>query len=75
MPARWPVTATLSATPFLIGLTALAIHPYRGIVATGELGMSNSAYALVTSIGSPGTALVSLLPGNLAAQADKKTPT
>ncbi len=60
------VTSILSATIFLIGMSASAIVPYRGIVAVDELHLSNAAYAVITSISSCGTAVVALLMGHFA---------
>ncbi|MDE1995414.1 MAG: MFS transporter, partial [Rhizobiaceae bacterium] len=61
----FPVTV-LAATIFLIGLSASAINPYRGIVAIDGLHMSNSAFAVVSFVSSLGTAIVSLLLGHFA---------
>lgn len=63
---RLPVTAILSSCLFLIGLSSAAITPYRAIVAIDNLGMSNSLYALVMTLGSIGTAVASLILGNFA---------
>lgn len=62
---RLPVII-LSATIFLIGLSASAINPYRGIVAIDGLRMSNSAFAVVSFVSSLGTAIVSLMLGHFA---------
>ncbi|MEZ4630479.1 MAG: MFS transporter [Deinococcales bacterium] len=61
-----PITFILSTCLFLIGISAAGITPYRAIVAIDNLGMSNSLYALVMTLGSIGTALASLVMGNLA---------
>lgn len=66
MASRLAITSILGATVFLIGTSASAISPYRGIVAVDYLRMTASAYALVTSISSLGTAVVSLLLGHYA---------
>ncbi|MBF6593041.1 MAG: MFS transporter [Thermaceae bacterium] len=63
---RLPVTAILSVTLFLIGMAAAAIAPYRAIAAIEGLGMSNSVFALVITLGSLGTALTSLVLGYFA---------
>ena len=52
---------------FLIDLSSSAILPYRGIVAVADLRTSNSTFALITSIGSIGTAVISLLLATLLA--------
>ena len=61
--ARLPVTAILGACLFLIGLSAAAVAPYRAVAAIDNLGMSNSLYALVITLGSVGTAVASLVMG------------
>lgn len=66
MSARLPVTAILSGTLFLIGISSAAIAPYRAIVAIDGLHLSNSVYALVTTVSAIGTAVVSLLLGHFA---------
>ncbi len=63
---RLPVTVILSVTLFLIGMAAAAIAPYRAIAAIEGLGMSNSVFALVITLGSLGTALTSLVLGYFA---------
>ena len=61
-----PVAVILSICMFLIGLSSAAITPYRAIVAVDNLGMANSLYALVMTLGSIGTAIASLVLGNFA---------
>lgn len=62
-PKRLPVTAILSASLFLIGLSSAAVTPYRAVAAIDTLGMSNSLYALVVTLSSVGTAVASLVMG------------
>jgi MFS family permease len=59
------VTPILGATIFLIGLSASATGPYRGIVAIDGLHFSNSAFAAIALASSIGTAIISLLLGHL----------
>lgn len=63
---RLPVTAILCASLFLIGISSAAVAPYRAIAAIEGLGMSNSVFALVVTLGSVGTALASLVLGYFA---------
>jgi SET family sugar efflux transporter-like MFS transporter len=63
---RMPVTALLSASLFMTGISAAATAPYRAIVAVEGLGMSNGSYALVMTLSSIGSAIASLLLGFFA---------
>lgn len=63
---RLPITAILATCLFLIGISSASITPYRAIAAIANLGMSNSLYALIMTLGSLGTALASLMLGHLA---------
>ncbi len=65
MNVRSSVTAILGATIFLIGLSASATGPYRGIVAIDGLHFSNFAFAVIASVSAIGTAVVSLILGHL----------
>ena len=61
---RSSVTSILGATIFLIGLSASAIGPYRGIVAIDGLHFSNSAFAVIALASAIGTAAFSLVLGH-----------
>lgn len=60
---RLPVAAILGANLLLIGISSASIAPYRAIVAIDNLGISNSAYAVIMTVTSVATALVSLVLG------------
>jgi MFS family permease len=58
-----PVAAILGTNLLLIGISAASMAPYRAIVAIDNLGMSNSVYAIIMTVTSVATALVSLALG------------
>lgn len=58
-----PVAAILGTNLLLIGISAASIAPYRAIVAIDNLGMTNAAYAVIMTVTSVATALVSLVLG------------
>ena len=64
--SRLPVTALISTSLFFTGISFAATLPYRGIVAIEGLGISNSAYALLMTLGAVATAGGSLALGYLA---------
>jgi predicted MFS family arabinose efflux permease len=58
-----PVAAILGTNLFLIGISSASIAPYRAIVAIDNLGISNSVYAVIMTLTSVATAIVSLVLG------------
>ena len=60
---RLPVAAILGTNLLLIGISAASIAPYRAIVAIDNLGITNAAYAVIMTVTSVATALVSLVLG------------
>lgn len=61
-----PVTAILFTCMFLTGVSFAATAPYRSVLAVDTLGMSNSLFAILVTISAIGTALASLVLGNLS---------
>ena len=53
----------MGANLLLIGISSASIAPYRAIVAIDNLGISNSVYAVIMTVTSVATALVSLVLG------------
>jgi MFS transporter, SET family, sugar efflux transporter len=64
--SRLPVTALIGTSLFFTGISFAATLPYRGIVAIEGLGISNSAYALLMTLGAIAAAGGSLALGYLA---------
>lgn len=61
-----PMTLALGAAMFLVGLSLAAAAPYRAIIATEVLGISNDQYALIVAVGAVVGAAVSLALGALS---------
>lgn len=64
--SRLPVTALIGTSLFFTGISFAATLPYRGIVAIEGLGISNSYYALLMTLGAIAAAAGSLALGYLA---------
>ena len=60
---RLPIAAILGANLLLIGVSAASIAPYRAIVAIDNLGITNATYAVIMTVTSVATAVVSLVLG------------
>lgn len=64
--ARLPLTALILTSLFFTGISFASTLPYRGIVAIEALGIDNSSYALLMTVGSVATAAASLALGYLS---------
>ena len=63
---RLPFTALVGTSLFFTGISFASTLPYRGIAAIEGLGISNSSYALLMTLGSIATAGASLALGYAA---------